>query len=276
MADVLTDFSRASMAQAVEANLFAFFQHVARWPRVELHDEADCCWTLSDLPFPLFNSVMRARLPGDRIDALIEARLAACDARNVPMLWWTGPSSTPADLGERLDRSGFFLEAARGMAADLERHGGAHDAPSQSTVSVEPVEDAATLAAWSRVLCDSFGAPQPFGEAFAELAVTIGLGSQSPFRHFLARVDGEPAATCSLFLGAGVAGIYDVSTLPELRNRGLGRQITGAAMREASARGYRMAILHSSALGAGVYRALGFQDVCAIGQYVWVPNGLRA
>ena len=67
MADVLTDFSRASMAQAVEANLFAFFQHVARWPRVELHDEADCCWTLSDLPFPLFNSVMRARLAGDRI-----------------------------------------------------------------------------------------------------------------------------------------------------------------------------------------------------------------
>jgi hypothetical protein len=36
-----------------------------------------------------------------------------------------------------------------------------------------------------------------------------------------------------------------------------------------------MAILHSSALGAGVYRALGFQDVCAIGQYVWAPQGLQ-
>ena len=263
------------MAQAVEANLFAFFQHVARWPRVELHDEADCCWTLSDLPFPLFNSVMRARLPGDRIDQLIDARLAACDARNVPMLWWTGPSSMPADLGERLDRCGFFLEAARGMAADLERHAAVHDTRSAPAVSVEPVEDAGTLATWSRVLCDSFGAPQPFGEAFAELAMTIGLGSASPFRHFLARVDGEPAATCSLFLGAGVAGIYDVSTLPALRKRGLGRQITRVAMREARVRGYRMAILHSSALGAGVYRALGFRDVCAIGQYVWVPARLR-
>ena len=62
--------------------------------------------------------------PADRIDALIDARLAACAARNVPMLWWTGPSTMPADLGERLDRCGFVLEAARGMAADLERHVG--------------------------------------------------------------------------------------------------------------------------------------------------------
>ena len=58
---------------------------------------------------------MRARRPGDRIDALIDARLAACEARNVPMLWWTGPSTMPANLGERLDRCGFVLEAARGM-----------------------------------------------------------------------------------------------------------------------------------------------------------------
>ena len=276
MADVLTDFSQASMAQAVEANLFAFFQHLASWPRVEMHDEPACCWTLSDLPFPLFNSVLRARLPDDRIDALIDSRLAACEARNVPMLWWTGPSTMPADLGERLDRCGFVLEPARGMAADLEWHAGAPDTSSPaSALSVEPVEDTATLAQWGRVLCDAFGAPRPFGEAFAELAVTIGLGPQSPFRHFLARDDGQPAATCSLFLGAGVAGIYDVSTLPELRKRGLGRLVTDAAMREARTRGYRMAILHSSALGAGIYRALGFRDVCAIGQHVWVPQALK-
>jgi len=46
-----------------------------------------------------------------------------------------------------------------------------------------------------------------------------------------------------------------------------------AAMHEARARGYRMAILHSSALGVGIYRALGFRDVCAIGQHVWSPPG---
>ena len=262
----------ASAAIAVEANLFAFFQHLSRWPRVELHDEPDCCWTLSELPFPLFNSVLRARRPGDRIDALIDARIADCQARNVAMLWWTGPSTAPADLGARLGRHGFFLEASHGMAADLEDAAAQTAPPDDVTISIEPVEDPATLATWSSVLCESFGAPQPFGEAFAELAASIGLGARSPFRHFLARVDGRPAATSSLFLGAGVAGIYDVSTLPGRRKRGLGRLVTAAAMREARALGYRMAILHSSELGAGIYRSLGFRDVCAIGQHVWLPE----
>jgi GNAT superfamily N-acetyltransferase len=270
MAAVLTDFSQASMANAVEANLFAFFQHLSGWPRVELHADGTCCWTLSDLPFPLFNSVLRARLPEDCADDVIGARIDACRSRNVPLLWWTGPSTRPCDLGARLDRHGFFLEGALGMAADLD--GGAVELPVDPHVSIDRVDDAGTLATWSEVLCESFSAPRPFGHAFTELALTIGLGARSPFRHFLARVNGQPAATCSLFLGAGVAGIYDVSTLPERRKRGIGRRITAAAMHDARALGYRMAILHSSSLGAGMYRALGFKDICPIGQHVWVPN----
>ena len=280
------------MAQAVEANLFAFFNQLSVWPRVEIHDDADCFRTISDLPFPLFNSVMRARASVDRVDALIDERIAQCRTRHVPMLWWTGPSTEPGDVGDRLVQRGFLFEPAHGMAIDLQESceqqscdgpldqscegpplGGplVHDA----SVTIHRVDDEATLSAWSRVLCDSFGAPQPFGDAFAQLAAAIGLAEHSPFRHWLARVNGRPAATCSMFFGAGVAGIYDVATLPEKRRRGLARAITQAAMAEARALGYRMAILHSSTLGAGVYRSLGFRDVCDIGQYVWAPEEFR-
>jgi GNAT superfamily N-acetyltransferase len=273
MSSILADFTQASMAHAIEANLFAFFQHLANWPRVELHDAPDCCWTLSDLPFPLFNSVLRARLdPGDA-DALIEARIRACGSRRVPMLWWTGPSSEPADLGERLQRHGFFLEPAYGMAADLERP--ATEVWPDRSITIESVRDRDTLETWTRVLCHAFGAPHAFGDAFAELALAIGLGDDSPFRHFLARVNGQAVATSSLFLGDGVAGIYDVATLPERRKRGLGGRVTRAAMHAARASGYRMAILHSSAQGAGMYRMLGFRDVCPIGQHVWAPAEQR-
>jgi hypothetical protein len=44
-------------------------------------------------------------------------------------------------------------------------------------------------------------------------------------------------------------------------------------MQEARALGYRTAILHSSTSGIGMYRSLGFRDVCAIGQHVWAPEG---
>src|SRR5262245_12734743 len=110
----------ASMVHAVEANLFAFFQHLAIWPRVTVHDETEGFWTISDLPFPLFNSITRAAVSDDRAPALIDARMHACSSRNVPMLWWTGPSTTPADLGSRLLDRGFLIEPAFGMAASLD------------------------------------------------------------------------------------------------------------------------------------------------------------
>lgn len=272
MAGILGDFSPASTAAAVEANLFSLFDLLKTWPRLEVHDDGACRWTVSHLPFPLFNSVVHARFAPDTADAAIEARVRACSDRNVPMLWWTGPSTTPPDLGERLERRGFLLEPALGMVGDI-NHIGAQ--PTPAVIEVEPVCDAATLATWSRVLCDSFGAPQTFGDAFADLAAAVGLGPSSPFRHFLGVVNGEAVATCSLFVGAGVAGIYDVGTLPERRRQGIGAAITRAAVAEAAAAGYRIAILHSSALGAAMYRALGFNAVCAIGQYVWAPEEFR-
>jgi GNAT superfamily N-acetyltransferase len=273
MAAVLADFSPASMTTAIEANLFALFDQLRIWPRVELHHDAACTWTLSHLPFPLFNSVVRATFETGAADAAIDARIRDCARRNVPMLWWTGPSTTPPDLGERLERRGFLLEPALGMVADVEY---VSAQPSRAVIEVEQVGDGAAMTTWSSVLCSAFGAPHAFGEAFKDLASAIGLGPASPLRHFLGRLNGEPVATCSLFLGAGVAGIYDVGTLPERRHQGIGAAITRAAIAEASACGYRMAILHSSELGENMYRGLGFQAVCAIGQYVWAPEQFRA
>ena len=265
---VLADFSPASTAAAVEANLFSLFNYLTVWPRIELRDDGNSRRTISHLPFPLFNSVVQTRLESHAADAAIDARIRECAARNVPMLWWTGPSTTPPDLGERLERRGFLLEPAIGMAADIHQ---INAQPAEAAVDVEPVRERGALATWSRILCDSFGAPPAFGDAFIDLATAAGLGPASPFRHFLGFVGGEPIATCSLFLGAGVAGIYNVGTLPEHRRRGFGAAVTRAAIADAAASGYRMAILHSSALGAAMYRALGFHDVCAIGQYVWAP-----
>ena len=261
------------MAHAVEANLFSLFQQLKAWPRIDVREDGECVWTISDLPFPLFNSVMRARVGDERLDALIESRQQACRDRRVPMLWWTGPSPAPPDLGDRLNLAGFFIEPAFGMTADLNALGTADAGASGfSRMAIERVADRATLAIWSRVLCEGFGAPAAFGNAFAEMAAAIGLDSDSPFRHYLARIAGEPVATCSLFFGAGVAGIYDVSTVAARRRAGIGTAVTRHAMDEARAGGYRTAILHASQLGLEMYRSLGFERICDIGQYVWAPE----
>ncbi len=76
-----------------------------------------------------------------------------------------------------------------------------------------------------------------------------------------------PVAAAALFDGAGVAGVYNVVTVPEARRRGIGRAVTNAVLDEAVARGHTLAVLGASDLGLPVYRRLGFREVSRLRSY---------
>jgi GNAT superfamily N-acetyltransferase len=264
----LQDLSTHALVTAIESNLFGLVSEFRQWSRTELHDDPDMLWSVTDIPFPLFNGVLRARLAASRIDAAIEAAVARCRSRKVPLLWWTGPATRPADLGARLMSHGFVHDAdLPGMAVDLTVLGEAPPAP--PGLEIERVSEPETLRTWCQVATAGFGMPGFVGDAFLELFTSVGLGGGSPLHHYIGRLDGEPVATSSMFIGAGVAGIYNVCTIPEARQRGIGAGLTHRALGDARASGFRAAILQSSALGAGVYRKLGFREYCNVGHYVW-------
>ena len=68
-------------------------------------------------------------------------------------------------------------------------------------------------------------------------------------------------------MAASVAGIYQVTCLPEARGRGIGTAVTLAALLEARRRGYTIAILQASELGYPVYQRLGFRDYGRLNEY---------
>ena len=268
MAAVLKELSTPALVNAIEANLFAFLPLWRRWPAAEIHDGPDLLWSLTGFPIPLFNSVMRANLAPDEVEAAIAHVIARGRSRDVPLLWWTGPATRPADLGESLTAGGFVhVEDVPGMAADLrDVPVGLPPAPG---LVVEQVAGPATLREWCAAMCAGYEMPAAFGETYYDCLINLGLEAQAPLRHCLGRLDGEPVATATLFLGAGVAGIYDVSTIPAARRQGIGAVMTVQALRDAREDGYRIAVLHSSAAGLPLYRRLGFSEYCSIGQYIW-------
>ena len=90
-------------------------------------------------------------------------------------------------------------------------------------------------------------------------------------QRWIGRVDGAVVATSRVCLGAGVAGLYAISTLGAHRGRGYGRALTIAALRAAASLGYRIGVLQASDLGYGVYRRLGFRELFRYDVFVAPP-----
>ena len=121
MSNILDDFSKQSLTSAIEGNSFALIPAFSKWPRAKVHEETELIWSITDIPFPVFNSLFRAQLAPSRIDIVIDSITTQAKSRNVPLLWWTGPATQPANLGKYLDSHGFVSEGEMpGMAVILE------------------------------------------------------------------------------------------------------------------------------------------------------------
>jgi GNAT superfamily N-acetyltransferase len=189
------------------------------------------------------------------------------------MMWWTGPATRPADLGTHLEGHGFSHEGdATGMAADLMKLNEGLTTP--SGLIIEQVSDMETLKQWCHVLTVGFGLPEIVDQAYFDLFASLGFGAELSIRNYLGWLKGEPVATSTRFLGAGVAGVYCVATVPNARGQGIGTAMTLFPLREARVLGYLVSILQASEMGVSVYRHLGFQEYCKIGQYVWASEQL--
>ena len=248
---------------AIEANLRVLWRSYSRLPGAELWDQPDLFWVATDVPFPPFNGVLRARLRPETIAPTITTTRQRFDRRHVPMLWLVGPGTRPSDLGTHLMAVGLtHLADDPGMAIDLATL--PTDLPLPAGFTSEVVDDLGTLHEWC-----GFTDQVLVAEALFAWGQTLGFASDREVVHFLGRLDGRPVATATLVLGGQAAGLYNVMTVPDAQHRGIGALMSVRPLELARARGYRLGILQSSQQGHALYRRLGFQDYCQIAIYLW-------
>lgn len=268
MSKIIPDLSSGGLVPALETNMYEFFKPWGRTPQTELWEDSGLIQVITDMPFDLLNGIFGARLAPERVDAVIEATVARLASRQVPGLWWTGPSTQPPDLGRYLEGHGFVHRGdTPGMAVDLLALETDHPRPSDLTI--ERVEDREMLRTWAEVCWVGTGFPKTHQHGFAELELSIGILPDRSRYRYLGFKNGVPVATSAMVLHAGVAGIFAVATLSEARRQGLGTALTLAPLVDAREMGYRVGTLQASEMGFPVYRRLGFQEVCKVGNYLW-------
>jgi ribosomal protein S18 acetylase RimI-like enzyme len=270
MNKILRDPSASALIAAIKTNLFEYYEYLGLSPKAEFYDSPNITWLITGIPDAFMNGVFRAQLSSDNVDKIIEDTLTHFKSRNVTAFsWWTEPGTQPSDLGKHLEAHGLiYYEGGPGMAVDLLEL--SEDLPTSTHLTIEAVGDSETLKKWGHAATSGFELPNVSENACFDLF--IGLGFDLPLRNYVGLLDGKPVATSQFFLGAGVAGIYWVATAPEARRQGIGAAMTLVPLCKARAMGYHIGILHSSPMGLGVYRRLGFQEYCKMSYYGWADE----
>jgi hypothetical protein len=273
MRDILSNLSERKLVKTViKANWENYHYCLGRSPTVELSVGKYLTWLVTNMPDHFMNLVVCTELPAEGTGELIENALSHFRALNITRLSWLTKEGVPAkEIKKHLEAYGLtFRESfATEMAADL--MGLPENIAIPNGFRIVPVEDEATLRKWIHVASIGFGVPTDVEDIwydfFAEAAC------ERPFQTYLASLNGEPVGTSQLFTSAGVAGIYNVTCVPQARGQGIGAAITLAPLLEARKMGYRVGILQASSMGYKVYQRLGYQDFGKLSVYLWKQDG---
>jgi len=269
MQNILSDFSDEKVVKrAIKENWKNYHYCLGRSPSVELSIGRYLTWFITNMPDYFMNLVVCTELPSAGIDELIEDALRHFRSLNVKRLSWLAEEGIPAiQLRKCLVAHGLTFDKsfAIEMAANLMTL--PDNLPLPTGLKIIPVQDEDALLKWIHVISTSFGVPEEFESTWYDLFVEAVF--DLPFRCYLALLDGQPVGTSQLFLSAGVAGIYNVTCVPEARGQGIGAAITLAALLYARDIEYHIGILQASELGYRVYRRLGFQDFGQLSVYLW-------
>lgn len=259
-----TEFTKAADDNLTEKSL-----SFARLPGGEAHRE-NPAWFITNSQVAGYNGVVRACFPADMVDDRIEAALQPFRERSLPLTWWTGPSTQPANIGSRLQAHGFIHNRDMiGMSAEI----GSLKSPYQALpdLHIEEVQDPQVLAEWHPLYAKGFNTPPAIARESLDTMAKLAFQPGSNWRHYYVRQSGRIVAIGSLFILDEIAGLYNLVTDPDERGQGVGGAMTLGLFAIARELGCRIATLQTTFPNAlRLYHRLGFEVYCKFGVYQFV------
>ena len=256
--------SNNQIITAVEENLFAYIRFFANHKK-NLYHEDDAVLTFiseTDIPSMQSNSIYKIAINKEtNIDEQIKTLIRPFKDKKKPLFLTTGPSSKPENLKEHLEKNGIHhVQTQRGMALDLETYDEKFELP--NNLVLKKVEDETDLKNWLKIYTIGFDYSSSLGDFIYNQYGDKLINKKDDMTHYIAYLNGKPVSTSTLFITDNIAGLYNIITIPEGRNNGLGKIMTKVPLEEGKKQGCKIAILQATELGVPLYSKLGFNEVC--------------
>jgi len=249
---ILRDLSDEELAAAVERSQVEWIRIQGRLPWVEFHDHGDVLRSFAGDTWPR-NMVAQTRFTPENAHRRVGEILAEHLRKKAACNWVVGPESCPSNLPQFLRAHGFSCRIhCAGMACDLSAL--IERPPVSEDVAIEQIDEAPAIHPLTT-------------ERRRDLHRGLTLAARLKPRqlwYFAAKVNSESIGITTLQTGAGVAGIYGVEVLARYRRKGIGTALVYAAMEHGKKLGFSAAVLSATGKGEGVYKRLGFREVCKL------------
>lgn len=268
MDEIVFDLSPRALIAPVKNNLYAYFHLLGNSTLSQNAKLTQGFRWHTPIPHPWFSGMLsKSPVTSDSRNFVKETISYFTSKKVSSFSWWLAPELSTAEWSKQLLPYGFhYTQDTPGMAIDLTKLQPIEI--SSKDLTIRTVSNLAELQVWTRTFFQGYELPLEFTQIYFEMIASLGTGL--PLRYYLGYQDDQPVAASTLFLAAGVAGIYNVATLQADRGKGFGTALTLAPLLDAKSAGYQVGVLQSSEKGYNIYRRLGFWQVCAMDYFYWM------
>lgn len=274
----LDELSADEVVQACEENYDDYWKCIGMSPNAEYREGRGITYCVTGLHQEIFNVVVKCDLDVETVDSRIDGAIRCFRQQRLPMIWNAGILSRPRDIGRYLEARGFPHDYdLAAMAVDVDA---VDDVCSEENASVRTVLSNEDNKRWVECLASSWESPSGtvpwmLQNACFSLSAEAQVAKALPRRMYLGLLEGEAVTAAMLLWNDEIAGLQTVGTVKSAEGKGVGTSVTGTALRDARALGFKFVVVLSTVEGVRLYRKVGFRTYGKLPEHAMYFDKLR-
>lgn len=253
--------------EALRLNYIEYFRLFHGQHGIRTHVDQETAWIVAN--GPPGNHILRSKLPAASAEEKIDALISRISALTGGIRWLIFPQDRPRDLRARLTQRG--LSTGRGDLWMFRQLQLVPDDRHHPQLRISTVQDMPGLRAWWTASAQGFGTSQRAAQSWYDAFRRRGFGPKANVTNFIGHFDRKAVTTATLILAHGIAGIYDLSTVPDYREQGFASALVTHLLQQARERGYSHAGLQTGD-AEQLYQNLGFETGFQEEEFFWAAD----